>query len=70
MDFKCKRLSIGIGEFVRCLEDGASECPFAVSVGSAVFCTSHYRLDTTSIQLIPQSNKDQSITGRVRLSGL
>ncbi len=70
MDYKCKKLSIGIGAFVRCLEDGASECPFAVSVGSAVFCTSHYRIDSTRVQLKPQSNKDESITGRVRLSGL
>ena len=57
MDRKCKKQSIGIGEFVRCIEDDASECPFAVSVGSAFFCIIHLSLDTAVTQIKFQSKK-------------
>ena len=40
MDFTCKAQYTGIGQFVRCLESNASQCPFAVPLGSTFFCKS------------------------------
>jgi hypothetical protein len=34
----CKIQSVGIDNFIRCLEDDPSTCPFSVSLGSAYFC--------------------------------
>ena len=40
MEFNCKAQYTGIGQFVRCLEQGASKCPFGVPLGSTYFCKS------------------------------
>ena len=40
MDFTCKAQYTGIGQFVRCLENKPSKCPFALPLGSTFFCKS------------------------------
>ena len=36
----CKIQSVGIDNFVRCLEDDPKKCPYALPLGSACFCRS------------------------------
>jgi len=43
MNISCKAQSVGVGGFVRCLEDTPSRCSFAFPLGSAYFCNSYHR---------------------------
>lgn len=45
MNFYCRAQSVGIGQFVRCLEDANRKCSYAVPIGSANFCYSPLRPD-------------------------
>ena len=47
LKFHCKAQLVGIGQFVRCLEDFSPRCPFAIPIGTAYFCHSPARLDIT-----------------------
>jgi len=58
MDFTCKALYTGIGNFVRCLEeDKATRCSFAVPLGITHFCKSPLWANFHTKESIPSKEK-------------
>jgi len=40
---------MGVGQFVRCLEDAPSRCRYAIPLGSSCFCTNPNRLEIAAM---------------------
>jgi hypothetical protein len=43
-DKSCKARDVGLEEYLECLEENASLCPFSVSYGSKYFCSCPLRV--------------------------
>ena len=51
----CKRQGVGIGSFVRCLEEDPQGCKFAVPLGTAYLCEAP--VQSTSLRNLGNDNK-------------
>ena len=51
----CKRQDVGIGSFVRCLEEDPQRCKFAVPLGTAYLCEAP--VQSTSLRNLGNDNK-------------